>query len=158
SFEHALDLELVRTYSSNGREGAVQHVIQSLVFTSSFDGDEVVGLFYNQNLPVIAGGACAKEARILIGDVVTGRAKDYFLLYFHDCFDQSVSFFAIRAEDVKCEPLRGLSADTRQALKLIDKFCYRFDVIQHEFRASRRGGPFRRALIPACPSSPRRIF
>src|SRR5581483_10510282 len=73
------------------------------------------------DLPLVARGAGAVRARILLGDVVAGRAVRHALLDVADRVAQPLRIVARVLEDVEREPLRAFRADARELLQLLDE-------------------------------------
>ncbi len=119
--EEVGDAELLRAYAADGREGAVEDVVDAVVAAGFFDGGDVGGLFDDADEAVVAGGGGAVGAGVDVGDVVADGAEAEVLFNLADRVGEGVSVFGGGAEDVKGEALGGFGADAGELAQLVDE-------------------------------------
>ena len=74
-----------------------------------------------QMMRLVARGAGAEMARVGVGDVVADRAFADFFFRFANGVGERERLFAIHAQKIKGEALRGLLPDAGQAFKFVDQ-------------------------------------
>ena len=73
--EEVGDAELLGADAADGRERAVEDVVDAVVAAGLFDGGDVGGLFDDADEALVAGGAGAVAAGVDVGDVVADGAE-----------------------------------------------------------------------------------
>jgi hypothetical protein len=119
--EEVADAELLRADTADGREGAVEDVIDAVVGASLLDGGDVGGLLDDADEALVAGGAGAVGAGIDVCDVVAEGAEAEMLFDLADGVREGFGVLQRRTEDVKGEALRGLGADAGELAQLFDE-------------------------------------
>jgi hypothetical protein len=75
-----LEAELLGADAVDGRERAVEDVVDAVVAAGLFDGGDVGGLFDDADDALVARGVGAVGAGVDVGDVVAERAEAEVLL------------------------------------------------------------------------------
>ena len=99
----------------------MQHVIQPGELARSLDGKNIVRFLHHANGSAVAMRIAAEVAQLAIADVIACHAEAELVLHIHQRRGQPFGLLARGAQHMKCEPLRGLLADARQALELLDQ-------------------------------------
>ncbi len=137
--EEVGDAELLRTYSADGRERAVEDVVDAVVAAGLFDGGDVGGLFEDAERALVADGAGAVGAGVDVGDVVAEGAEAELGAEFEDGFGEGAGVFVGGAEDVEGEALRGFGADAGELAQLVDEAGHGFGETGHFSRLLQAG-------------------
>src|SRR5215470_2341244 len=82
---------------------------------------DIRGVFDGADNLSVARSAGAENARVLVGDVIANGALADFFFRLADRVGKSERLAAIRAQQVKREPLRGLLSDAGQAFQLVNQ-------------------------------------
>ena len=131
ALDEGFDVELLGAASLERGEGAAQDVIHAAVGARLFDGENVVRFFDDADGAFVAGGAGTVEARIGIGDVVTGRAGTNFFFGVANGVGEAESVFRSGAQDMEGEALGSFLADTGKMFQLVDESFNRSGKIRH---------------------------
>ena len=67
--------QLIGAHAVEGRERAVEHVVDAVVAAGALDGGDVGGLLDDADEALVARGACAVGAGIDVSDVVADGAE-----------------------------------------------------------------------------------
>ncbi len=113
--------QLVGTHAMQGREGAVEHVVNPHVAASPLDRGDVGGFLHHANLALIAGRVGAIGAGVDVGHVVADRAKAQADLQAAHGLSQRRGVVVGGAQDVKGEALGAFGAHARQLLQLFNE-------------------------------------
>ncbi len=104
----------------------MQDVIDAVVAACLFNGRDVGGLFDDADEPLVPDRACAVAAGIDVGDVVADGTEAKVQLKLSYGERESFSVLRRGAEDMECEALCALGADSRELPELFDETRHRF--------------------------------
>ena len=107
-------------------------MVEAIVLTGPFDGDDVVGLFDHADHTLITACTFAVKAGISISDVITDAAFADFQLGVANGVGKRDGVFRAGAQDMESKALCRLLADAGQSFELIDKPGDRFGKVRHQ--------------------------
>ena len=119
--EEAGDAELLRADAADGRERAVEDVVDAVVAARLLDGGDVGGLFEDADGVLVAGGAGAVDAGIDVGDVVADGAEAELFAQDEDGVGKGAGVVVGAAQKVEGEALGGFGADAGELAQLVDE-------------------------------------
>ena len=109
----------------------MQHVVTAIEMAGLLDRRDIGGFLHHANLALVAGGAGTINARINIGNIVADGAEAQAGFHIAHGSGQRLGIVVAGAQNVKREPLRGLAADARQFLQLVNKARHRLSKSRH---------------------------
>src|SRR5262249_41729299 len=96
-------------------------MVQPFVGPRALNQEHIAGIFNNADETAVARWVSTNNTRIRLGNAATLRAEDDFLFDLHDGARQALGTHCRRAQDEKCQPLRGLLTNARQTAELLNK-------------------------------------
>ena len=130
------DAQLFGSDAVQGRDRAVEHVVDAVEMARLFDGGDVGGLLDHADELLIAGGTAAVHAGIDVGNVVADGAQTQLGLDVANGGGQSFGVVRAGTQDVKGEALGALAADSRQLLEFVDEPGHRLGKFGHRVNQS----------------------
>src|SRR5208282_3852 len=125
------DAQLLGPYTVQGRNRAVEHVVDAVKMPRLLDRGNVGRFLDHADELLIAGRAAAVDAGIDVGDVVADRAQTQLGLDVANGGGQSLGVILARAQNMKSEALGALVADSRQLLEFVDEPGHGFGKARH---------------------------
>jgi hypothetical protein len=132
AFDQGFYFELLGPAPLQRRERTAQHVVHAVVGARFLDGEDVVGLFDHANGLAVARGSDAIQAWIGVGDVVARRALANLFFGISNGVGEPERVFRRRAQDKKCEALRGFLSNAGKMFEFVDEAFDRSGKIGHE--------------------------
>ena len=117
---------MLGTDSVQRRESSVKHVISAVEAARLLNCGDIRRLLNDTYKALVARWAGAVYTGIHVSNVVADRAEVQTGFHLPDGIGEQLGIFIACAQDVKGEPLRGLAANSRQLLELIDEPGHRF--------------------------------
>src|SRR5258708_11521782 len=133
AFQQRRNPQLLRSNAVQRRDGPMQHMVDTIVRARLFNGRDVRRLLHHTNEALVAGCAGAVSAWVNVSDVATYRTKmKCFFKSMNRC-RQCFGVFRAGAKDVKCHPLRALTANARKLFQFIDESSHGLGKLGHEY-------------------------
>ncbi len=126
--------ELVGAYAVQGREGAVEDVIDALVASGAFDAGDAGGLFDDADQALVARGTGAVGAGVYVGYVVADGAETQGGFEGADGVGEGCCVFVGGAQDVEGEALGAFGADAGEFFEFVDEPGHGLCIARHGSR------------------------
>ena len=101
-------------------------MVESFIYPGMLQGQDILWLFYDANLAVVAFSAEADRAGVGLGDVEAGGAQGDFLFQRQDGFGQEFGLLVRGTQKIVSNSLRTLWPNTGQLVKLLDELIDSF--------------------------------
>ncbi|SPE30065.1 hypothetical protein SBA2_480006 [Acidobacteriia bacterium SbA2] len=125
------DAQLLGSYAVQGRNRAVEHVVDAVKMPRLLDCGNVGGFLHDADDLLIPGRAAAVDAGIDVGNVVADRAQTQLGLDVSNRGSEGFGVILARAQNMKGEALGALVADSRQLLEFVDEPGHGFGEFGH---------------------------